>query len=63
MTTNVRMANKQDKEGIKKLWSEVFVDDSTNFVEWFYENRYNRAFATCLEADGEIASAMQGVSF
>lgn len=63
MTTNVRMANKQDKEGIKKLWSEVFVDDSTNFVEWFYENRYNRAFATCLEADGEIASAMQGYPF
>ena len=63
MTKIVRMAKKQDKEGIKKLWSEVFVEDSESFVEWFYENRYNRAFSTCLEVDGEIVSAMQGYPF
>ena len=62
MTINVRMANNNDKQDIKKLWDVVF-DDSENFIEWFFENRYNRAFATCLESEGEIASAMQGYPF
>lgn len=58
----VRMATNDDKDGIKKLWKTVF-DDSDNFINWFFENRYQKAYATCLIFDGKVASCMQSNPF
>lgn len=58
----VRMPANEDKEGMKIIWKTVF-GESDSFVNWFFENRYQKAYATCLIYDDRVASSMQSNPF
>ncbi|NLF36179.1 MAG: GNAT family N-acetyltransferase [Clostridiaceae bacterium] len=54
------LCNISDKDKIKKLWIDLF-DDSENFVDWFFENRFHPKYSCCTYDDDILVSAMQSV--
>jgi len=57
--TLVRNAVAADKARLREIWCACFGEDSKEFVDWFFENRFFPSLASCLEVDGEIVSALQ----
>lgn len=53
----IRIVKKEDKEQLKELWKNSF-QDSKQFVDWYFENRFIPSYSVCIEKDGEIISAM-----
>ena len=58
----VRVATKDDVNGFYRLWKLCF-GDSDAFCNWLFQNRFFPEYSVCLENEGEILSAMQGVPF
>ncbi len=58
----VRIANENDAEGFYHLWKLCF-GDSDRFCSWLFENRFFPDYSVCLEKNGEMLSAMQGVPY
>lgn len=58
----VRIAKKNDIESFYHLWKLCF-EDSDRFCSWLFQNRFFPDYSVCLEKDGEILSAMQGVPY
>lgn len=59
---NVRTSTKKDVSTFYKLWKICF-NDSDNFCDWLFNNRFFPEYSTVLEKDGEIVSCMQGVPY
>ena len=59
---SVRLAEKKDAGGFYRLWKLCFAD-SDSFCNWLFENRFYPQYSVCIEKDGEILSAMQGVPY
>ena len=53
----IRIVKKEDKEQLKELWKNSF-QDSKQFVDWYFENRFIPSYSVCMEKDGEIISAI-----
>ncbi|WP_304509200.1 GNAT family N-acetyltransferase [Anaerotignum sp.] len=58
----VRVANKKDEKSFYHLWKVCF-GDSDDFCNWLFQNRFFPDYSVCLEKNGEILSAMQGVPY
>lgn len=58
----VRVATKDDTNGFFRLWKICF-GDSDAFCNWLFQNRFFPEYSVCLEKEGEILSAMQGVPY
>ncbi len=58
----VRVATKDDVNGFYRLWKLCF-GDSDAFCNWLFQNRFFPEYSVCLENEGEILSAMQGVPY
>lgn len=56
----IRVATIDDKDSFKSLWKICF-NDSDNFLDWFFNNRFVPEYSACLECDGKIVSAMQSI--
>lgn len=55
---NYRLASSEDTADIRKLWEYCF-DDSDEFNDWFFENRYQPQNTLVASDNGHIASALQ----
>ncbi|NLX70810.1 MAG: GNAT family N-acetyltransferase [Clostridiales bacterium] len=55
---DIRIPSEKDKIQVKKLWEYCF-DDSPEFVEWFFENRYKSQYALASYDKDNIRSALQ----
>lgn len=53
----MRIVKKEDKEQLKELWKNSF-QDSKQFIDWYFENRFIPSYSVCIEQNGEIISAM-----
>ncbi|NCC15505.1 MAG: GNAT family N-acetyltransferase [Clostridia bacterium] len=65
MMTNedlVRIAKENDAEAFYRLWKLCF-EDSDNFCDWLFQNRFFPEYSVCLENNREMRSAMQGVPY
>lgn len=58
----VRVANKEDVKSFYHLWKVCF-GDSDDFCNWLFQNRFYPEYSVCLEKNGEILSALQGVPY
>ena len=55
-----RLCTQQDKEPIKQLWIDLF-DDSTSFVNWFFDSRFTPEYCSCAYDDDTLVSVMQSI--
>ena len=55
---HIRIPHDKDISQIKELWQYCF-DDSPEFVEWFFENRYKSEYALAYYDGDKISSALQ----
>lgn len=53
----VRSALWKDEQALKKLWKICF-QDSDEFIEWFFKNRFIPDLCICLEENEQIVTAM-----
>lgn len=54
----IRLAHENDRDHLKWLWSYCF-DDSTAFVDWFFQNVYKPENTLCAAAGSSIFSTLQ----
>lgn len=59
---NIRVSNKNDISEFYKLWKICF-NDSDNFCDWLFNNRFFPNYSTVLQINNEIVSCMQGVPY
>jgi len=59
-TFTVRRAIDSDKQGFMDLWRECF-DDTEEFINFFFSERFIPEFSFCVECGGVIVSAMQSM--
>lgn len=57
-----RIATNDDIGEFRRLWKLCF-EDSENFMNWFFENRFFPEYSCCISEGGELVSAMQGVPY
>ncbi len=56
----VRTAMQEDRAAIQSLWSVCF-QDSEEFTNWFFQQRYVPEYSACVEENGRLVSAMQSL--
>ena len=54
----IRSATINDKDAFRHLWNLSF-NDTINFRNWFFENRFIAEYSICIEEDNKIVSAVQ----
>lgn len=53
----IRIVKNEDKNQLKELWKNSF-QDSEQFIDWYFQNRFIPSYSVCMEKEGEIISAM-----
>ena len=54
-----RVLQKKDIPACKEIWAEIF-DDTPEFIDWFFANRFIAELGVCCEDNGKIISVIHG---
>ena len=59
----IRKLETEEKQNTKKLYEEVFSEDSKSFVDYYYEEKLKDNQIYAVEEDGEIQAMLHPVSY
>ena len=59
----LRRLEEQEHQKTRKLWEEVFSDDTRAFLDYYYFIKTKENEIWVIEEDGEIQSMLQPVSY